>query len=44
VHGVFVNGVQVFDGKDYVRLGKGPGHVLDRFLPARAATLAPAIQ
>jgi hypothetical protein len=36
VHGVFVNGVRVFDGKDYVRLGKGPGHVLDRFLPARA--------
>jgi N-acyl-D-amino-acid deacylase len=44
VHGVFVNGVRVFDGKDYVRLGKGPGQVLDRFLPARAATLASAAQ
>jgi hypothetical protein len=30
VHGVFVNGVRVFDGKDYVRLGKGPGHVRSR--------------
>ena len=36
VHGVFVNGVRVFDGKDYLRLGKGPGRVLDRFMPARA--------
>jgi N-acyl-D-amino-acid deacylase len=44
VHGVFVNGVQAFDGKNYARLDKGPGQVLDRFLPARAATLAPAIQ
>jgi N-acyl-D-aspartate/D-glutamate deacylase len=44
VHGVFVNGVRVFDGKDYVRLGKGPGRVLDRFLPARAAGLANAAQ
>jgi hypothetical protein len=35
VHGVFVNGVKVFDGKDYARLGTGPGQVLDRFLPAR---------
>jgi hypothetical protein len=37
---VFVNGVRVFDGKDYGRLDKGPGQVLDRFLPARAAKLA----
>ena len=44
VHGVFVNGVQVFDGKDYTSLDKGPGQVLDRFLPARAATLASAAQ
>jgi hypothetical protein len=44
VHGVFVNGVRVFDGGDYVRLGKGPGQVLDRFLPARAALLANAAQ
>ena len=29
--GVWVNGVQVFDGADYVRLEKGPGAVLDRF-------------
>src|SRR5437763_5707001 len=32
VHGVFVNGVRMFDGKDYARLEKGPGQVLDRFL------------
>lgn len=42
VHGVFVNGVRVFDGKDYATLGSGPGQVLDRFLPARAPTLASA--
>jgi N-acyl-D-aspartate/D-glutamate deacylase len=44
VHGVFVNGVRVFDGKDYVRIDKGPGQVLDRFLPARAAQMASAAQ
>ena len=33
VHGVFVNGLEVFDGKDYRRLDKGPGQVLDHFLP-----------
>ena len=44
VHGVFVNGVRVFDGTDYVRLGRGPGQLLDRFLPARAAALASAAQ
>jgi len=44
VHGVFVNGVRVFDGKNYARLGKGPGQVLDRFLPTRAAALASAAQ
>ena len=38
VHGVFVNGVRVFDGKDYSALDEGPGQVLDRFLPARAAS------
>ena len=37
VHGVFVNGIRVFDGKNYVPLDKGPSRVLDRFLPARAA-------
>ena len=31
VHGVFVNGVRVFDGQDYVRHERGPGRVLDRF-------------
>ena len=44
VHGVFVNGVRVFDGKEYVRLGKGPGQVIDRFLPARDKALASAAQ
>lgn len=31
VHGVWVNGVQVFDGESYCALERGPGHVLDRF-------------
>ena len=31
VHGVWVNGVQVHDGKDYLREGPRPGQVLDRF-------------
>jgi N-acyl-D-aspartate/D-glutamate deacylase len=31
VAGVWVNGVRVFDGKDYVKMEKGPGQVLDRF-------------
>ena len=44
VHGVFVNGVRVFDGKEYARVDQGPGRVLDRFLPARAAPLATAAQ
>jgi N-acyl-D-aspartate/D-glutamate deacylase len=44
VHGVFVNGTRVFDGADYARLDKGPGRVLDRFLPASAAPLASAAQ
>ena len=34
VHGVFVNGVEVFDGKDYRPIAKGPGQVLDHFLPS----------
>ena len=33
VHGVFVNGVKVYDAHGYARLEKGPGHVLDRFGP-----------
>jgi hypothetical protein len=44
VHGVFVNGVRVFDGQHYTHLDKGPGQVLDRFLPATAASLASAAQ
>ena len=35
---------RVFDGKNYERLEQGPGQVLDRFLPARAAPLASAAQ
>ncbi len=31
VHGVWVNGVQVHDGKGYVALEKGPGQVLTEF-------------
>ncbi|MEO8202290.1 MAG: amidohydrolase family protein [Betaproteobacteria bacterium] len=31
VAGVWVNGVRVFDGTDYVKLAQGPGRVLDRF-------------
>jgi N-acyl-D-aspartate/D-glutamate deacylase len=42
LHGVFVNGTLVFDGRDYARLDKGPGRVLDRFLPATAAPVAAA--
>jgi N-acyl-D-aspartate/D-glutamate deacylase len=33
VHGVWVNGVQVHDGRDYAALDAGPGAVLDRFGP-----------
>jgi N-acyl-D-amino-acid deacylase len=42
VHSVFVNGVRVFDGSNYAKLDKGPGQVLDRFLPARSPDLATA--
>jgi hypothetical protein len=31
LHGVWVNGVPVFDGSDYVAEGRVAGHVLDRF-------------
>jgi N-acyl-D-aspartate/D-glutamate deacylase len=31
VHGVWVNGVQVHDGRDYVPLERGPGQVLREF-------------
>jgi len=32
VHGVWVNGTQVHDGKNYITLNYGPGQVLTRFL------------
>ena len=35
VHGVFVNGVEVFDGSGYITHKKGPGDVLTRFNPSR---------
>jgi N-acyl-D-aspartate/D-glutamate deacylase len=45
VHGVFCNGVMTFDGKDYVKHARGPGHVLDRFNASRGGhNLAMAAQ
>ena len=44
VHGVFVNGTRVFDGTDYARHEKGPGQLLDRFLPAGPAPIRVAAQ
>ena len=44
MHGVFVNGVRVFDEKEYTRLDQGPGQVLDRFPQARAVAAANAAQ
>ena len=44
VHGVFVNGVRVFDGSEYAKLSKGPGQVLDRFLPAGPGALRTAAE
>ena len=41
VHGVFCNGVEVFDGTDYATNGRGPGHVLDRFAPSSALGRSP---
>ena len=36
IHGVWVNGSRVFDGKGYVEFEKGPGLVLTEFdQPAR---------
>jgi N-acyl-D-amino-acid deacylase len=43
VHGVFVNGVEIFDGNDYVTLEKGPGQVLDRFNPSSGLKSTAAI-
>src|SRR5215472_15415750 len=42
VHGVYVNGDRVHDGKDYDRHTKGPGQLLDKFLPAGPSPLAAA--
>jgi len=44
VHGVFCNGVRTFDGKDYVKHAKGPGHVLDRFNSSQGRHSAIAAQ
>lgn len=33
VHGVWVNGVQIHDGREYLPLEAGPGAVLDKFYP-----------
>ena len=35
LHSVFVNGIEVFDGKAYVEHTSGPGHILDRFQPSQ---------
>ena len=32
IHGVWINGAHVFDGEDYVKHAKGPGHVLRNFV------------
>jgi hypothetical protein len=32
LHGVWVNGCMVHDGKDYVKLAEGPGHIIDSFM------------
>lgn len=40
--GTWVNGVQVFDGRDYVRHARGPGHVLTRFVSGRPKWAMPA--
>ena len=44
VQGVFCNGVKTFDGKDYVKHAKGPGHVLDRFNSSQGGHSAIAAQ
>ena len=44
VHGVFCNGVRTFDGRDYVKHAKGPGHVLDRFNSSQGSHSAIAAQ
>lgn len=36
VHGVFVNGTEVYNESGYVDMSGGPGHVLDRFNPSSA--------
>jgi N-acyl-D-amino-acid deacylase len=41
VHGVFVNGVKVFDADGYAKHAKGPGQVLDRFVAGGVAAVKP---
>ena len=36
------NGVEIFDGKQYVEMPKGPGQVLDRFNPSSGLKSATA--
>ena len=44
MHHVFCNGVEVFDGRDYVAHARGPGHVLDDFATSRNNRLAMAAE
>jgi hypothetical protein len=44
LQGVFCNGIKTFDGKDYVKHAKGPGHVLDRFNSSQGGHSAIAAQ
>ena len=44
VHGVFVNGFEIFDGARYCTLSRGPGKVLDRFLPTGPAAARSAAE
>ena len=43
LHGVWVNGTQVFDGKDYVKV-KPPGQVLRRFSTAKPTLAMPLMR
>ena len=40
VHGVFVNGVEVYGGDGYAALDRGPGQVLDSFNRSSGAAAA----
>ena len=43
LHGVWVNGIHVFDGKDYITV-KPPGQVLRQFSTAKATLAMPHAQ